>query len=349
MSKNENISLRKKIKKLPGVYEAYLKINNFMIKPKEFYRSLRFGFLAKYFPKRHCRLMTKPGGRKETPFKINLNNPIYFNEKLLWLKYYVYNKSPLVAKCYDKYLVREYVKECGCENILNDLYGVWDSIDEINWDSLPDEYVLKITNGNSYHIFKTKEQDADIDRYKHTLRVPAKKRNIIYRSSGDLFALKCPQRIISEKLLKNSANHKALDDWKFYCFNGEPKYLLYVYDRVLADGSQNAGQEKVFMTVDFKNMMDYYKDSNSNLPEKPACYNEMLECARKLSKDFPFVRVDFYISEDKPVFGELTFTPAGGYLKNLLHNKEGLAEMGDCLFLDNINEYTKLKKSYNGL
>ncbi|NMC56417.1 MAG: hypothetical protein GYA50_04265, partial [Eubacteriaceae bacterium] len=191
------------------------------------------------------------------------------------------------------------------------------------------------------------EQDADIDRYKDTLRVPAKKRNIIYRSSGDLFALKCPQRIICEKLLKNSTNNKMLDDWKFYCFHGEPKYLLYIHDRVLASGSQKASIEEVFMTIDFKVKMDYLKDSKSNIPQMPVCYNEMIECARKLSKDFPFVRVDFYISENKPVFGELTFTPSGSYLKDQIHNKEGLTEMGNCLCLDKITEYTKLKKGYN--
>lgn len=135
-----------------------------------------------------------------------------------------------------------------------------------------------------------------------------------------------------------------LDDWKFYCFNGEPKYLLYIYDRVLANGLQKASIEEVFMTVDFKVKINYLKDTNSNMPQMPACYNEMLECARKLSKDFPFVRVDFYISENKPVFGELTFTPSGSYLKDQIHNKEGLTEMGNCLCLDNINEYTKLKK-----
>ena len=349
MSQSKKGKLRQIVKRIPGMYITYIKIWKWQKGTKDTLRSLSFGFLAKYFPERHCWLMTKPGGRKETPFKINLKNPSYFNEKLLWLKYYVYNQSPLIEKCYDKYLVREYAKECGCGHILNDLYGVWNSIDDINWDSLPDEYVLKLTNGNSYHIFKTKEQVTDIDRYKETLREPIKKRNIIYRTSGDLFALKSPQRIIGEKLLRNPDNDNALDDWKFYCFNGEPKYLLYVYDRVVADGSEKASQKPVFMTVDFENRTDYFKGSNSNIPDKPSCYQEMLECARKLSKDFPFVRVDFFISEHKPVFGELTFTPYGGYLKYHFHNKEGLARMGNDLHLDNINEYTKLSKDYFGL
>ena len=341
--------IKQKIKNYPAIEKKLINLLKWRRNTKEYLYSLRFGFLAKYFPQRHCLLMTRPGGIKETPFFISLKTPKYFNEKLLWLKYYIYNKSPLVAKCNDKYLVREYVKECGCEYILNELYGVWQSIDEVPWNNLPEEYVMKLTNGNSYHIFKFKEEKIDISKYREILLKPAKNRNTIYRKSGDLFALKSTQRIVCEKLLKNSSSNNGLDDWKFYCFNGEPRYLLYAYDRIVADGTKEASQKLVFMTVDFENSSDFFKGSKNNNPRIPSCYEEMLECARKLSKDFPFVRVDFFVSEGKPIFGELTFTPYGGYLKYHLHNKEGLTMMGNFLCLDNIDKYTKLKKGYIGL
>ncbi|MGI5877571.1 MAG: ATP-grasp fold amidoligase family protein [Christensenellales bacterium] len=342
--------LRQMVKKYPNIYSCISKIRKFINEKKEFFRSLRYGFLAKYFPKRHCWLMTRPGGRKETPFKINLDNPRYFNEKLLWLKYYVYNQSPLIAKCYDKFLVREYVKKCGCGHILNELYGVWDSINDVEWDKTPEECVIKVTNGCAYHVFKRKGQKVDIDYCRKTLREPAKKRAIIYRASGDLYALKCPQRVICERLLSNSLSDKGLDDWKFYCFNGEPKYLLYIYNRAFPGASlKKSGYQAVFMTADFDERSSYYKDSSGRIPEKPVCYEEMLECARKLSKDFPFVRVDLYVCNQKPVFGELTFTPAGGYVQRLIHNKEGLTEMGNGLNLNDIGKYTKLKKDYYSL
>ena len=341
MSNKKNISLRKRLARHSYIKKV-LKIIYFKNDIKEYFHSLRFGFLAKYFPKRHCWLITKPGGIKEMPFKINLRNPFYFNEKSLWLKYYIYNHSSLVAKCYDKYLVREYVKECGCEHILNEIYGVWDSIDEVPWEHLPEEYVLKITNGNSYHVFKTEGQKIDIDFCKNTLLIPAKRRFLIYRASGDLFALKSPQRVICEKLLRSSKSSYGLDDWKFHCFNGEPKYLRYVYDRVVANSAEKGSDKTAFMTVDLEDRTSFYKGAIDDLPLKPSCYEEMLRCARKLSKDFPYVRVDFYLFNDKPVFGELTFTPYGGYGKYHMHNEEALIEMGNCLNLKNISKYTKL-------
>jgi len=312
------------------------------LKIRNYVRSLVFGFLARYFPKKHCLLMTKSGKSHETPFKINLDVPIYFNEKLLWLKYFVYNQSHLIEKCYDKYLVREYVKECGCEDILNELYGVWDSIDDVKWNDLPNEYIMKVTNGCSHHIIKTKSKKPDIKLFKKILKESTKNRAIKYRTSGDLFALRSPQKIICEKLIKNSNKDEGLDDWKFYCFNGEPRYLLYITDRTIAGEGSKASFKATFMTVGFEKKQTFFENSSDKIPKKPKCYKEMLEYARKLSKDFPFVRVDFYVYNDKPIFGELTFTPAGSYVIYHVHNKKGLLEMGNNLNLDNISEYKKL-------
>lgn len=316
------------------------------LKIKNFVRPLIFGFLAKYFPKKHCFMMTKRGKIHETPFKIDLDSPTYFNEKLLWLKYFVYNKSNLIEKCYDKYLVREYVKECGCEETLNELYGVWDSIDDISWNELPDEYIIKVTKGCSHHIIKTKDTKPDIQIFKRILKSTLKERYIKYRTSGDLFAIKGSQKIICEKLLKNSNNKKGLDDWKFYCFNGEPKYLLYITDRIVASEEIKGSYKATFMTVDFKKKRSLFQNSSDSIPKKPKCYEKMLEYARKLSNDFPFVRVDFYVCNDKPIFGELTFTPAGSYVIYHIHNKTGLLEMGKKLNLNNISKYEKLNLKY---
>ena len=109
---------------------------------------------APLFPKLHIRLRVKYGHYiPENP--IDLSHPKLFNEKLLWLQYYIYNKSPLVQQCYDKYRVRDFVRQQGCEYTLNPIYGVWDDMNDIPWDSLPAQCAIKATSGWSNHVFRT--------------------------------------------------------------------------------------------------------------------------------------------------------------------------------------------------
>lgn len=290
------------------------------------------------FPLLHCELLVRYstfygiGKIYSREFPHNIANPEYFNEKLLWLKYYVYNKSDLCAKCFDKYYVRDYVRDCGCGCILNELYGVWDNIEDIPWDSLPEEYVLKVTNGCKGHIFKRRGEKVTPEGAIYNFGKNEKRQQRVFVTTGNLFAVKMPQKYICEKLLGSEMGYESPEDYKFYCFNGEPLYLLVIMDR-------NGNYRETFKKIDLSDASDY-SCTAENIPiEKPCCYDEMLEICRKLSAPFPFVRVDLYIQNGHPVFGELTFTPSGAFMLEHVFDKTGkinfraITEMGNQLKL----------------
>lgn len=299
-----------------------------------------------HWPKLHCMYLVKKsilygyGRTYPRTLIINLDKPEFFNEKLLWLKYYRYNKDLLVIQCYDKYLVREYVKQRGCGEILNELYGVWDSVDEIPWDNLPDEFIIKKTNGSGNHVFKRKGQSFDIEAAKRLLKFSNYREHLGNITSGDLFAVANQQRYICERLLKPEKESEEVDDYKFYCFHGVPKYLLFIWDRV-----DKTEYNVAFKEIDLDNdgalidRSEYRNDAQPLEIQMPGCYQEMLDCCRKLAAPFPFVRVDFYVENGRPIFGELTFTPAGSHM--LPHvfktdnsiNSEGLLKLGSLIDL----------------
>ena len=271
--------------------------------------------------------------------KIDLDNPTLFNEKLLWLKYNVYNNDPLVAKCYDKYQVREYIANCGCDEILNDLYGVWKKPEEIPWNEMPDNCVIKKTCGSGSHIF-IKDGVVDIDEAIKLLKRSGKREKMLHVASGDLFANVPEQRIICEKKLDNTNGYSSISDYKFYCFNGVPHYLFYIWDR-----KERLNYHKAFKKIDWRNggklidQSNFYLDSENVEIEVPESYEKMLEVCKKLAKPFPFVRVDLYDENGKIIFGELTFTPEGSYVLSNSYNSDGsinyecLETLGDLLII----------------
>lgn len=296
-----------------------------------------------HWPRWHCDYLRRKStlcgyGYYPRTKKNDLNNPTLLDDKLLWLKYYKYNNDELVAKCYDKYLVREYVEECGCGHILNQIYGVWDDVNKIPFSDLPDEYVLKKTNSYGDHVFKYKNEAIDIKKAVLTLSNNERMRIKLFTATGDLFATRNKQLYICEKMLGSELGYKRPEDYKFYCFNGEPKYLAIMWDR--KSGSE---YHETFKKVDFSDQSNYWYGAKPAEIQKPICYNEMLEICRKLSAPFPFVRVDLYEQNSRPVFGELTFTPAGGQI--LYHvfdddmniNYEALEIMGKQLDLKKYN------------
>ena len=297
------------------------------------------------WPKCQCAYLIKHsflyGYGREYPrtLTVDLAQPRYFNEKLLWLKYYRYNKDLLVTQCYDKYLVREYVKRCDCGEILNNLYGVWDSVKEIPWDQLPDECVIKKTNGSGNHVFNRKDKPLDVKAAKLLLKFSTYRERLLHLATGDLFANANPQKYICERLLQPAPGETEVDDYKFYCFHGVPKYLLYIWNRV--DKTQYS---VAFKEIDAENGVlidrsDYRNDAVPVELQLPDCFGEMLELCKKLSAPFPFVRTDFYVESGKPVFGELTFTPAGSHMlphvfrKDQSVNTEGLTALGEQIHL----------------
>lgn len=248
-------------------------------------------------------LNTKVRYREVFHKPLSLENPVTFHEKLLWLKLYKYNHDPLIAQCADKYAVREYVKACGCENLLNELHGVYDSVDEIVWEALPKQFVLKWNFGSGMNVVCADKAQLDVEKTIGQLRKWGRSR--YWLPYSEMHYKDIPKKIVCEAYLADGA-HDTLPDYKVYCFHGEPLAVLVMRDR-----GKNMNAQ--FFDTDWnklENDAGYYAVS-SKIP-KPSCFDDMIRAAKKLSAAFPFVRCDFYVVQDKVFFGELTFTPAGG-------------------------------------
>lgn len=277
--------------------------------------------------------------RQNVPFEshVDLQNPTSFFDKMQWLKYNIYNNSTTVARCYNKYTVREYLEQKGCEQYLNELYGVWNSIDEIPWEKLPEEYVMKVSNGYSNHFFKRANDQLDKSVAIKTLKKSMRFTKFAFRINGDMFAYKTQQKIICEKLLRSKDGYKVPDDYKFYCFHGEPKYIEVMWDRYGSSGKYN----EIFVDMELKDRHDLEKEAREAEYNWPVCMDEMIAAARILSADFPFVRVDFYEENGHPVFGELTFTPYHA------QTRESMTELGALIDMRRMGEYRKSLVDFN--
>lgn len=290
-------------------------------------------FVVKIAPQIHAKHeITRQKNNVLKQKRIDLKSPENFAEKMLYLKYFVYNKSKLVAQCYNKYEVREYVQKKGCGEILNELYGVWDSVEEIPWKSLPEECVVKVSNGYSNHVFKRRGESFLEEKAINTLKTSLKNSSYYFKISGDLFAYGTKQKIVCEKMLTSRWGYVAPEDYKFYCFHGEPKYCEIMWDRY----GKDVAYKEVFVDLDMNDCHELEAGTLAKKIERPVCMDEMIEYAKKLSEDFPFVRVDFYIVDNHPVFGELTFTP--------MHNQtpESMVKLGKMIDLTRLKEYQHL-------
>lgn len=236
--------------------------------------------------------------------KLNLKEPTGFNEKIQWLKLYEFPFNDLVIKCADKYEVREYIKEKGLSSILNELYFACDDVSNIDWDLLPNQFALKCTHGCGYNIICHNKSELNINKTKKQLTRWMKQRFGNY--NVELHYNKMKPRIICEKYLG-----KNILDYKFYCFNGVPKFMY------MSSGLGDYNDAKIsFYNIDKSDASfgrsDFKKLEKIQFPDN---YEQMVDIAKILSKDFLFVRVDLYEFEGKVYFGELTFTPAGGLMK----------------------------------
>ncbi len=235
-------------------------------------------------------------------YKPNIDNPRSFNEKLQWLK--LYNEDPLLTKCADKYLVRDYVKEKIGEEYLIPLLGVWDSPDEIDFDKLPNQFVLKVNWGSGQNIIVKDKSKLDIEDAKAKLKEWMKPRSNHYYYSFEWSYKNIKPKIIAEQFIQQLNND--LYDYKFFSYRGKVKNLFVVSDRF---------NKKYFDFYDTDwNKLPFerlYHNSPNGIA-KPQNLDKMISLAERLSKDFPFVRVDFYDIEDKIYFGEITFYPGSG-------------------------------------
>lgn len=263
-----------------------------------------FGFklsLAKNMDEKDLPELLKKWYKKRTGRELNLENPKSFNEKIQWLK--LYDNSPLKTKLADKYLVREWIKENLGEEYLIPLLGVYDSFDEIDFDKLPDKFVLKANHGCAWNIIVKDKQKFDKKKAKKKFD-KWMKRNYALKAGFEMQYKDIPPKIVAEAFIQDSKGE--LNDYKVLCFNGEPKFIW------IDQGRFSNRTENIYDTKwNLQPFLLTYENSKEEVPP-PKNLETMIEFARKLSKDFALVRVDFYNVDGKIYFGEMTFTSASG-------------------------------------
>ena len=254
---------------------------------------------------------------------LNLKNPKNISEKIMWLK--LYYKNPLIPRCTDKYLVREYIENKGLSHILNELYGVFDSVDDINFKELPNQFVLKATHGCGYNIICKDKNTLNITETKQKLK--AWMNSVYGLRSGEWHYSEIAPKIICERYLDHLDTSSSIIDYKITCFNGRPYCFLIIYDRTEKTAklsSYNLQWQRI----------NFLKIEGSDVPP-PQNLAIMIQIASVLANPFPYVRVDFYEIEGRLYFGELTFNPLGGMQHT--YKDETLDLMGEQLVLPKKN------------
>lgn len=247
--------------------------------------------------------------RLRTGLKLNLDAPKLYNEKIQWLK--LNYKNPLLNQCIDKWDVREYVERKGLGHLLIPAYGPFDSVDEIDKGTLPDAFILKLTNGSSFNIICKDKSEFDFSAANKKFD---KWKGIDFFSARREWAYKnVKNRVMCEDLLQMPSGGLP-SDIRFFCFDGEPQVIAIDLDSVVGTVKTSNYYRHLFTSswepIDAK---IEYPEKPEFEPERPDNLEELLEVARTLSKDFPAVRVDLYNIGSKIYFGELTFYHASGY------------------------------------
>lgn len=258
---------------------------------------------------------------------INWDKPQDYNEKINWLK--LYSDTSMWTRLADKYAVREYVKSKGLEQILVPLYGCWTKVEDIDFGSLPKQFVLKTNHGWGDVIVVKDKDSVDIKAVKKVLNKNLKHTHGF--STGEPHYKNIPKKIIAEQLLvDDSFNFSSLIDYKIFCFNGKPHFVWACFNRTKDHVYVETHGLDWSFHPECSVFNNQYRDGGGQLPE-PKNLAQMLSIAGTLSEGFPQVRVDLYNIKGKVYFGELTFTSDGGY--NNFFTPEFLKELGDCCII----------------
>ena len=241
--------------------------------------------------------------RSKTGRELDESNLISFVDKLNWYK--LHDHNPLMQKCADKYAVREYIIQCGYAQLLNELYGVYYNVSDIDLSSLPKRFVLKAAHGSHMNIIYP---DTPYSWKQCKLLMNSWLKQDIYWSGREWVYKNMPKRIIAERYLEDSTGQ--LRDYKFFCYNGKPHFLQFDLGRIRGTHYRN------YYDMDL-NLLPITDTATKQNPDiVPIDYNsfeKMKSIAADLSKPFQFVRTDFYYVDNKIYFGELTFFDGGGY------------------------------------
>lgn len=229
--------------------------------------------------------------------KLNLKNPQTFNEKLQWLK--LYDRKPEYTKMVDKYEVKKYVARIIGEEYVIPSLGVWDRVEDIEWEKLPNQFVLKCTHDSGGLVICKEKESLDIEGAKCKLRKALK--TDYYIGSREWPYKNVKPRIIAEQYMEDETGE--LRDYKFFCFDGDVKALFIASDR-----TKDVETKFDFFDENFNHLPFTNGHPNADVPpSKPICFKEMKKLASVLSKGIPQVRVDFYEIRGKVYFGEMTF------------------------------------------
>lgn len=267
-----------------------------------------YRFLGKYNPK----ALTSIRYKKILGKSLNWNNPIDINEKINWLK--IYSDTSSWTRLADKFAVREYIIQKGYEDILVDLYGVWDQADEIDWDILPNKFVLKMNNGSGDITICQDKNNLDKSSIINKYQKLFKQRFGYITAEPHYISMK--PLLIAEELLNVSLQPiktSSLIDYKIWCFDGKVECIWACYNRTKYTVEVGTYDLDWNYHPEFSIYTEHYIRAEQLLP-RPQSLDRMIEIAAELSKGFPQVRIDLYEVNGKPYFGEMTFTSNRGIM-----------------------------------
>lgn len=268
--------------------------------PKKILIYLASKGIIKYDDEKYLKYVFK----EKTNDELNLDNPKTFNEKLQWLK--LYDRNPKYTKMVDKYEVRQYIKEIIGEEYLIPCLGIYDSIKEIDFDKLPNQFVLKTTHDSGTVVICKDKKNFDQKEAIKLLKKRLKRKYYYLWREWPYKNVK--PRIIAEKYMTEK-NQNSLNDYKFYCFDGQPKMMFVIIDR-----GSNTKANYYDMEFNKLDVTQTFPSFNKKI-KKPKQFDKMVDLCKILSKNIPHVRVDFYIINDQIYFGELTFFDSAGFDK----------------------------------
>lgn len=267
--------------------------------------------------------------QKKVGVKLDFKNPQTFSSKIQWLK--LNDKNPMYTKCADKYRVREYVEEKIGKKYLIPLVTSASNVNRINFNKLPNEYIMKCNHGSGMNIIVKNgkmnkfDQWEDFDEKKLKGILKGWMRKNFYHLNREWEYKDIPPRVVIEELIYDETGNDGLNDYKIHCFHGKPMYIQTVFDRI-EDVKEN------WFDTEW-NLIDlYYFSSVQADVKKPKNLDELLKVAEQLSSEFSYVRVDLYTTTNSIYFGELTFRPYGGFMNFV--SKKWDKILGDSLHLN---------------
>ena len=237
---------------------------------------------------------------------LNLENPKAYTEKLAWCK--LNWRCDLATRCADKFSVRSYIYEKlgqDADKYLNEIYGVWNNFEEIDFGKLPKKFVIKPTNGTGDVVICKDKDNFDYKKAKRKLLTNSKRS--FSNLTKEWVYYDIPQRFLVEEFIETD-DEDGIKDYKFFCFHGEPKFLYVCSER-------NVEPKFNFYDLDWNEIAVRSGYSRGKKIQKPKMFSEMIKLAEHLSKDFAHVRVDFFQENDRIYIGELTFFHMGGFTK----------------------------------